>query len=217
MTLSVSSGPGDRRGARRQRPTEKQTRPSGWRTPASRSIRSSASRRHRPRGPRDRHRAGGRDAEIQTGSTVNAADLQRLEQGRGARRDRARRPAGAERARATPSWPATSSSATTTRPPGEVVGQSPGAGELVKRGAQVTIFVSSGAIAVPDVVGQTAQAGGDRAEAGRLHASRSARSRRPIPPRTAVVINQFPPGGSRGQRGDTVTITVGVAATPPPP
>jgi beta-lactam-binding protein with PASTA domain len=28
------------------------------------------------------------------------------------------------------------------------------------------------------------------------------------------VISEFPPGGSRGQRGDTVTISVGVAAAP---
>jgi hypothetical protein len=28
-----------------------------------------------------------------------------------------------------------------------------------------------------------------------------------------VVISEFPPGGSRGQRGDTVTISVGAAST----
>ena len=38
-------------------------------------------------------------------------------------------------------------------PAGQVVGQSPGAGQLVKPGTQVTIFVSSGAISVPDVIG----------------------------------------------------------------
>jgi serine/threonine-protein kinase len=99
-------------------------------------------------------------------------------------------------------------------PQGEVVGQSPGPGKLVPRGSQVTIFASTGAITVPDVVGLTRKAAvtalkkagfvaavveettDDRDQAGR-------------------VISEFPPGGSRGQRGDTVTISVGVA--PPPP
>ena len=98
-------------------------------------------------------------------------------------------------------------------PAGQVVGQSPGPGRMVKRGSPVTIFVSSGAISVPDVVGQTRKSGGDRAEAGRLHAvgqrGADGRSRR----RTAASSNQFPPAGSRGQRGDLVTITVG-ALTP---
>ena len=39
-------------------------------------------------------------------------------------------------------------------PANEVVGQSPGAGQQVRRNSQVTIFVSTGAISVPDVVGQ---------------------------------------------------------------
>jgi beta-lactam-binding protein with PASTA domain len=30
------------------------------------------------------------------------------------------------------------------------------------------------------------------------------------------VISEFPPGGSRGRRGDTVTISVGVASTTTP-
>jgi len=33
------------------------------------------------------------------------------------------------------------------------------------------------------------------------------------PTQVGVVISEFPPAGSRGQRGDTVTISVGV--TPP--
>ena len=40
------------------------------------------------------------------------------------------------------------------RPAGQVIGQSPGPGQLVNAGTQVTVFVSSGAISVPDVVGQ---------------------------------------------------------------
>jgi beta-lactam-binding protein with PASTA domain len=33
------------------------------------------------------------------------------------------------------------------------------------------------------------------------------------PAQVGRVISEFPPGGSRGRRGDTVTISVGVAAT----
>jgi eukaryotic-like serine/threonine-protein kinase len=32
------------------------------------------------------------------------------------------------------------------------------------------------------------------------------------PTQVGVVISEFPPGGSRGQRGDTVTISVGATA-----
>ena len=35
------------------------------------------------------------------------------------------------------------------------------------------------------------------------------------PDQDGRVISEFPPGGSRGRRGDTVTISVGVAAVTP--
>ncbi|MGH2982689.1 MAG: PASTA domain-containing protein, partial [Solirubrobacterales bacterium] len=94
-------------------------------------------------------------------------------------------------------------------PAGKVVAQSPGAGELVKSGSPVTIFVSSGAIPVPSVLGQNrASAVTALKRAGFVVAINEQ-------PTTDVaqsnrVLNQFPPGGSRGQRGDTVTISVGV-------
>jgi serine/threonine-protein kinase len=102
-----------------------------------------------------------------------------------------------------------------TEPQGKVIGQSPGAGKLVNKGSQVTIFASTGTITVPDVSGLdrktavntlkkagfvvavTEQTTDDPAEVGR-------------------VISEFPPAGSRGQRGDTVTISVGVASAAPP-
>jgi eukaryotic-like serine/threonine-protein kinase len=94
-------------------------------------------------------------------------------------------------------------------PAGKVVAQSPTAGKLVRSGSSVTIFVSSGAISVPNVLGQ------DRASA--VTALKRAGFVVSIDeqPTTDVtqsnrVLNQFPPGGSRGQRGDTVTISVGV-------
>jgi eukaryotic-like serine/threonine-protein kinase len=94
-------------------------------------------------------------------------------------------------------------------PAGRVVGQSPGPGRMVKRGSPVTIFVSSGAISVPDVVGQTRkQAVTALKQAGFTPSV----SEEPTddPSADGRVVNQFPPSGSRGQRGDLVTITVGV-------
>jgi serine/threonine-protein kinase len=94
-------------------------------------------------------------------------------------------------------------------PAGKVVAQSPTAGRMVKPGSAVTIFVSTGTISVPSVLGQ------DRASA--VTALKRAGFVVAIEeqPTTDVaqsnrVLNQFPPGGSRGQRGDTVTISVGV-------
>jgi beta-lactam-binding protein with PASTA domain/predicted Ser/Thr protein kinase len=94
-------------------------------------------------------------------------------------------------------------------PAGRVISQSPPAGKLVKAGSPVTIFVSSGAISVPNVLGQ------DRASA--VTALKRAGFVVAVneQPTTDVaesnrVLNQFPPAGSRGQRGDTVTISVGV-------
>jgi beta-lactam-binding protein with PASTA domain len=80
----------------------------------------------------------------------------------------------------------------------------------------VTVFVSSGAISVPDVIGDARRAAvTELKRAGFVVAvneqptTDQAQSNR--------VTNQFPPAGSRGQRGDTVTITVGVFEAPPPP
>jgi eukaryotic-like serine/threonine-protein kinase len=94
-------------------------------------------------------------------------------------------------------------------PAGKVLAQSPTAGKLVRSGSSVTIFVSTGAISVPSVIGQ------DRASA--VTALKRAGfvvsiDEQPTtdPTQSNRVLNQFPPGGSRGQRGDTVTISVGV-------
>ena len=94
-------------------------------------------------------------------------------------------------------------------PAGQVVGQSPGPGRMVKAGSQVTIFVSSGAISVPDVVGQARkQAVTALKQAGFTPSVTEEPTADPAA--DGVVINQFPPSGSRAQRGDLVTITVGV-------
>ena len=101
-------------------------------------------------------------------------------------------------------------------PAGEVVGQSPGAGKMVAPGTQVTIFVSSGAVLVPDVRGQDRKAAVTALKKAGFVVSISEESTTD-PAESNRVISQFPPGGSRGQRGDTVTITVGVLESAPPP
>jgi serine/threonine-protein kinase len=100
-------------------------------------------------------------------------------------------------------------------PSNQVVGQSPGAGQQVRRNSQVTIFVSTGAISVPDVVGQPrANAVGTLKRAG-FSVSVSEQST-DDPSQDGRVINQFPPGGSSASRGDAVSIVVGRAAAPAP-
>jgi serine/threonine-protein kinase len=101
-------------------------------------------------------------------------------------------------------------------PEGQVVAQSPGAGRMVNRGASVTIFVSTGAVSVPDVLGQTRKAAVTALKKAGFVVSVS-ETTTTDPSEANHVTNQFPPGGSRGRRGDTVTITVGVLEAPPPP
>jgi beta-lactam-binding protein with PASTA domain/predicted Ser/Thr protein kinase len=99
-----------------------------------------------------------------------------------------------------------------TEPQGEVVGQSPGAGKLVPRNSQVTIFASTGAVTVPDVEGQARKtAVNTLKKAGFAVAVTEQETFDPS--QVGRVISEFPPAGSRGQRGDTVTIAVGIAAT----
>jgi beta-lactam-binding protein with PASTA domain/predicted Ser/Thr protein kinase len=95
-------------------------------------------------------------------------------------------------------------------PEGKVLSQSPGAGKQVQRGSQVTIFVSTGAITVPDVVGETRlTAVTALKKAGFVVAITE--SETDDPTQVNRVLSEFPPGGSRGKRGDTVTISVGVS------
>jgi serine/threonine-protein kinase len=99
-------------------------------------------------------------------------------------------------------------------PAGEVVAQSPSAGKRVKSGSQVTIFVSSGAVSVPDVLGQDRRSAVTTLKrAGFVVAVNEEPTTDPA--EVNRVLNQFPPGGSRGRRGDSVTISVGVLETVP--
>jgi len=87
---------------------------------------------------------------------------------------------------------------------------------VVARGSQVTIFASTGAITVPDVVGQDRKTAVTALKkAGFVVAVTEETTDDPA--QVNRVISEFPPAGSRGQRGDTVTISVGVAPGPGTP
>ena len=94
---------------------------------------------------------------------------------------------------------------------GKVLSQSPGAGKRVGRGTQVTIFASTGAITVPAVTGQTRKAAVTALKKAGFTAAVTEQTTSD-PTEVGFVISEFPPAGSRGQRGDTVTISVGVSA-----
>jgi eukaryotic-like serine/threonine-protein kinase len=98
-----------------------------------------------------------------------------------------------------------------TEPQGKVLSQSPAAGKQVGRGSQVTIFASTGAITVPDVTGQPRKAAVTALKKAGFTPAVTEENTTDAT-QVGVVISEFPPGGSRGQRGDTVTISVGVAA-----
>jgi eukaryotic-like serine/threonine-protein kinase len=100
-------------------------------------------------------------------------------------------------------------------PSGDVVTQTPSAGVKLKKGKQVTIFVSSGTLQVPDVVGEPkALAIKNLKKAGLKPVVRTDTS---APPEQAgLVTNQFPIGGSTATRGSTVQISVGQPAAPTP-
>jgi eukaryotic-like serine/threonine-protein kinase len=104
--------------------------------------------------------------------------------------------------------PATEVQRDSTEPQGIVLSQSPPADKRVARGSQVTIFASTGAITVPDVTGQNRKTAVTALKrAGFTVAVMEEATTEPA--QVGRVISEFPPGGSRGQRGDTVTISVG--------
>ena len=93
-------------------------------------------------------------------------------------------------------------------PAGEVVDQSPSAGTRVKKGSQVTLFVSSGVVVVPDVIGEDRLTAKKRLR--QLGFVVVVRIDTTSPPEEfGLVIDQYPSADSRAQRGETVTITVG--------
>ena len=98
-----------------------------------------------------------------------------------------------------------------TEQQGKVLSQSPGSGKRVARGSQVTIFASTGAITVPDVTGQPRKTAVSALKKAGFIPSITEQTTTD-PNEVGIVLSEFPPSGSRGQRGDTVTISVGIAA-----
>jgi beta-lactam-binding protein with PASTA domain len=112
-------------------------------------------------------------------------------------------------------------SVTSTRAPGHVLAQSPGAGASVAKGSTVTIRVSSAPSRVPNVVGQKRTAAVSVLKAAGLNPKVFVVPG--IQPKNSVVA-QRPPAGASVPRGTDVRVNVssgkapaGGAPPPPPP
>src|SRR5919204_2067442 len=97
------------------------------------------------------------------------------------------------------------------RPPGVVFAQAPGAGTQLDKGQTVTISISAGRTAVPDVVGlpladarQQLTSAGFKTEVKRVASSRPKR----------VVVEQSPVAGVTAVRGTTVKLSVSSGVKP---
>jgi beta-lactam-binding protein with PASTA domain len=97
------------------------------------------------------------------------------------------------------------------RPPGIVFAEKPGPGTQLDKGQAVTIFISSGRLAVPDVTGlpltdaeQKLKARGFKVEIKRVASSRP----------KGTVIDQEPVAGVTAVRGTTVTLNVSSGVKP---
>ncbi|MDX6616226.1 MAG: eukaryotic-like serine/threonine-protein kinase [Solirubrobacterales bacterium] len=99
-------------------------------------------------------------------------------------------------------------------PPGKVVAQSPTAGQDLKKGGTVTIFVSTGTLQVPNVVGETKQAAVTALKRAGFKPVVSLDTSAP-PESAGLVVDQFPLAGSAATRGSTVQISVGAPPTTP--
>jgi beta-lactam-binding protein with PASTA domain len=106
---------------------------------------------------------------------------------------------------------ALSRSAQSDRPTGVVFAEKPGAGTQLGKGQTVTIFVSSGRLAVPDVTAlpladaqQKLQARGFKAEVKQVASTKP----------KGIVLEQDPAAGVTAVRGTTVTLSVSSGAKP---
>ena len=101
-------------------------------------------------------------------------------------------------------------------PKGQVIRQSPDAGSRVEPGSTVAIVVSSGEEAeeeakVPNVIGKERREAVELIRAAGFTPSVE-EEETPVAGKAGRVIDQFPPPGSEGEPGSTVTITVGKQA-----
>jgi beta-lactam-binding protein with PASTA domain/predicted Ser/Thr protein kinase len=97
--------------------------------------------------------------------------------------------------------------------PGKVVAQTPTAGQQAKKGAQVTIFVSTGSAQVPNVVGLSKQAAVNAVKKAGFKPVVTLDSSAP-PEAAGLVTDEFPLAGTSAVRGSTVQLSVGAAAPP---
>jgi len=100
-------------------------------------------------------------------------------------------------------------------PKGQVIRQSPDAGTEVEPGSTVAIVVSKGekeeTAKVPNVIGKERREAVELIRAAGLTPSVEEEETE-VPGQIGRVTDQFPPPGSEGEPGDTVTITVGKRA-----
>ncbi|HUV49114.1 MAG TPA: PASTA domain-containing protein, partial [Actinomycetes bacterium] len=96
---------------------------------------------------------------------------------------------------------------------GTVVRTDPAGGTLQDAGSTVVLFVSTGEVQVPDVVGDSVATATATLEAAGFNVTPVTQETDTKPPGT--VIDQSPEGGSLARLGTTVVITV--AAAPPEP
>ena len=93
-----------------------------------------------------------------------------------------------------------------------MIGQAPEAGSGVEAGSTVSIVVSSGekeeTAKVPNVIGKERREAVELIRAAGLTPSVEEEETE-VPGQAGRVIDQFPPPGTEGEPGDTVTITVG--------
>jgi serine/threonine-protein kinase len=100
--------------------------------------------------------------------------------------------------------------------PGTVLSQSPAAGVKVAKGSTVTVTVAKAPaqVTVPDVTGSDQASAEQRLGAAGFNV---ATQTRPVtdPAQNGVVVAQRPTGGTRADKGSTVTIVVGQAPSTP--
>ncbi len=95
-------------------------------------------------------------------------------------------------------------------PQGQVTKTDPPAATVVEEGAQVTLFVSSGNVAVPDVMGKTKQEALDLLNAQKLSGNTNeVESTQPV----GTVIAQDPAAGTPVKQGRTVNLQIAIAPT----
>ena len=103
-------------------------------------------------------------------------------------------------------------------PKGQVIAQSPDAGSEVEAGSTVSLVVSSGeeeeTAKVPNVIGKERREAVELIRGAGLVPSVEEEETE-VPSQVGRVIDQFPPPGTEGGPGDTVTITVGKLAAAP--